>query len=105
MVAKSRILILIAILAGMTISMIASPAQSTQTAKEPAIKATCKAEPDKLTSDMEAPVVTVTATAEQKDENPLTYTWSATGGAKITGEDSVVTIDAAELRPALYIVK
>jgi hypothetical protein len=106
MIAKSRILILIAIAAGMTISMIASPAQTgNQTKKEPAITVSCKADPDKLTSDMEAPVVTVTATVEQKEENQLTYTWSATGGAKVTGEDSVVTIDASELRPALYIVK
>ena len=104
MTAKSRIMILLAIAAGMAISMIASP-QANQTAKEPAIKVTCTAEPDKISSDMEAPVITVTATAEQKEENPLKYTWSATGGAKITGEESVVTIDAAELRPALYIVK
>jgi len=104
MTAKSRIMILLAIAAGMAISMIASP-QTNQKAKEPAIKVTCKAEPDKISSDTEAPVITVTATAEQKEENPLTYTWSVTGGAKITGEDSVVTIDAAELPPALYIVK
>src|SRR5258708_468286 len=108
MIAKSRtmMLCLIAVLMGVAmVGVLAQTNNQSGTKKEPAITVTCKADPDKLTSDMEAPVVTVTATAEQKEENQLTYTWSATGGAKVTGEDAVVTIDAAELRPALYIVK
>src|SRR5882724_3969027 len=108
MIAKSRITILGLVAVLMAVAMVGVPAQTnnqTGAKKEPAITVTCKADPDKLTSDMEAPVVTVTATAEQKEENQLTYTWSATGGAKITGEDAVITIDAAELPPALYIIK
>jgi hypothetical protein len=108
MIAKSRITILSLVAVLMAVALVGVPAQTnnqTGAKKEPAITVSCKADPDKLTSDMEAPVVTVTATPEQKEENQLTYTWSATGGAKITGEDAVVTIDAAELRPALYIIK
>src|SRR5437868_6259913 len=109
MIAKSRIFMFLAAAVGMTISLLALPAQQTTTqtgtTKEPVMKVTCGAEPAKITQGQESPVITITATVEQKVESPLTYTWSATAGAKVEGKESVVTVDATDLRPGLYIVR
>ena len=108
---KNRISIFAFLIFSMALAAIVAPSQTTNqagqtgTTKEPALKLTCTADPDKVSKDGEAPVITVSANVEQKDESPLTYTWSVTGGAKIIGNDSVVTVDATDLRPGFYIVK
>src|SRR5581483_7159157 len=111
MAKRSKATFLILILAGMVTAIVAVPAFShqdpNQEKKDPALTVTCTADPTAAPQGVEGSVITVTTNVEQKVESTLKYTWSVTGGAKITGSDtdSVVTIDTAGLRQGLYIVK
>jgi hypothetical protein len=48
--------------------------------------------------------VTITATGYDADNDPLTYSWTSSGG-KISGSGDKVTFNAAGLTPGRYTVR
>jgi hypothetical protein len=64
----------------------------------------CKASPDVVTRGSESSVVAITAITRGPQNNTITYSWSANGGATISGSGSRVTLDTADLAPGKYTV-
>jgi outer membrane protein OmpA-like peptidoglycan-associated protein len=71
-------------------------------APPPAPTASCAAQPTEAVFAGEP--ITVTATPQFQPNRTLTYNWTATNGAKVTGTNETAKVDTTGLQPGTYTV-
>src|SRR5215472_2068211 len=65
---------------------------------------TCSASPDSVLKGSGNQVVTITAQARDPENDVVTYSWSASGGATVSGTGATVTVDTTSLPAGSYTV-
>ena len=64
----------------------------------------CNASPELVTRGSGSSVVTITALTRDPENNIITYRWSASGGATVSGSGSRVTVDTVGLADGVYTI-
>jgi len=64
----------------------------------------CNASTTSVTRGVDAGMITISASARDEDNDIITYSWNASGGASISGNGSSVTVDSANLAAGTYSV-
>jgi hypothetical protein len=64
----------------------------------------CSVSPDSFTKGSGGTVATITSQARDPENDIVTYSWSASGGATVSGSGAQVTVDTANLAPGSYTV-
>jgi len=64
----------------------------------------CSASPTSVTKGGGNAVVTITSQVRDPENDVVTYSWSASGGATISGTGAEVTVDTTNLSPGTYTV-
>ena len=64
----------------------------------------CSVSTNVVTRGVDNPVITITATASDPDNDVLTYAWDATGGATVSGSGAQITVNTGSLPAGTYTV-